>query len=456
MNARYRQDELIGKGGAGAVYKGFDTQLQRPVAIKRLLLHASETGSDSGTQGSPESLLQEAKTLSTFQHPNIVTVHDLGVDDEDHPFVVMEFINGETLDSLVERGPMTEKDFRILAADTLDALIAAHSQDLLHRDLKPSNLMLEWRTQGKFQGKLLDFGLAKLSHAPARQTIDQGGAVMGSIYFMAPEQFERSPLDARTDLYSLGATFYYALTGRNPFDGTTAPEVMAAHLQHSMVPLSELRPDLSPLLCQWVESLMKRRPEERFQTAQEALEAFQFEPTVVLKSAPVQKSGVSRAVVGVGLLSFLLLGGGAVWWLRSPSMTGEGLAEVPTDSSAAIAHSIVAKPELIAEPETVSPFDLDALGTMIGEPVTIEGTIVGAGESKSGKTRYLNFSNRPGTSLSIGFRVSEVDPLYSLTRLETMIGQEVQVTGDVIRLFGNLLVFVSEESQLTVLPTNPD
>lgn len=434
MNSRYRQDELVGTGGAGAVYKGFDTQLQRVVAIKRLLIHSGVAAQDSGTQGSPESLLQEAKTLSAIQHPNIVTVHDIGLDDQQNPFVVMEFINGETLDDLVRRNPMTESDFRILATDSLEALIAAHSRGLLHRDIKPGNFMMEWLSPEKFQVKLLDFGLAKLSRVPVEQTIDQEGAVMGSIYYMAPEQFERTPLDCRTDLYSLGATFYYALTGRNAFNAETGPEVMAAHMNQVFTPLSEQRPDLSPQLCAWVESLMRRRPEERFQTAKEALEALTNAqiptPTVEKKES---KSNALGLAVGILAIAALLVG---LLVLTQSDLSPSQITEVVETPM---------EPQLLQ----VSPFDLSTIGTMIGQSVRVEGEIVRAGQSKSGKTRYLNFSNRPGTSISIGFRVSSVGQVFPMTRLENLVGKQIEVVGQISEVYGDLLVFVEDDAQLT-------
>jgi len=164
----------------------------------------------------------------------------------------MELINGKTLDEMVERGTLTYADFREVAIQSQEAMIAAQELKLVHRDLKPSNVMVSWLPSGRFQVKLVDFGLAKFSPKPSLQTIDHGDSVFGSIFFMAPEQFERVELDQRTDMYSLGAMFYFTLAGVYPFNGETAPQVMAAHLQHSVHPLHELRPDLPHWLCEWV------------------------------------------------------------------------------------------------------------------------------------------------------------------------------------------------------------
>ena len=156
--------------------------------------------------------------------------------DSDGPYVVMELLSGRTLDEMVERGTLTYDDFREVALQSQEALIAAQDLDLVHRDIKPTNMMVTWLPSGRFQVKLVDFGLAKFSPQPSLQTIDHGDSVFGSIYFMAPEQFERTPLDQRTDMYSLGCVYYYCLTGQHPFDGETAPLVMTAHLQNRVTP----------------------------------------------------------------------------------------------------------------------------------------------------------------------------------------------------------------------------
>ena len=134
---------------------------------------------------------------------------------------------------------------------SLEALIAAEAGGVLHRDLKPTNVLVNWLPSKKFQVKILDFSLAKFSSTPAPQTIDQGDAIFGSIYFMAPEQFERGNLDKRTDLSSMGCLYYYCLTGQYPFQGDSAAQVMASHLQGTVIPLEQIRADLPPVICQW-------------------------------------------------------------------------------------------------------------------------------------------------------------------------------------------------------------
>jgi len=284
MNTRYQIRGPIAEGGRGEVLRGWDTQLGREVAIKRV--RKLDGAADGG--GDIEDLVKEARTLSTLQHPNVVTVFDVGVDDEG-AFIVMELVKGETLEETVTRGALTEADFETLVTQTLEGMIAAHSAGLIHLDLKPQNLMITWLPSGSFQVKILDFGLAMAASQPVEQAMDEEGGIMGSIFFMAPEQFERSPVDARTDLYALGCIFYYALTKQYPFRGETGPQVMTAHLYHKLRPLAKLRPDLPAFIPQWVDWLMSRLPSDRPARTSRALKAYKERklPEPVVVAAPV-------------------------------------------------------------------------------------------------------------------------------------------------------------------------
>ena len=266
---RYEIRAKIGQGGVGAVFRAFDSHLNREVAIKRVLAGGGYVNQEEATK----AMLQEATSLCSIQHPHIVTVFDAGV-DQDGPYVVMELLSGRTIDEMIERGTLTYDDFREVALQTQEALIAAQDLDLVHRDIKPTNIMVTWLPSGRFQVKLVDFGLAKFSPKPSLQTIDHGDAVFGSIHFMAPEQFERTPLDKRTDMYSIGCVYYYTLAGVFPFDAENAPQVMNAHLQNAVTPLSEHRPDLPGWLCDWVMWHLARQMDDRPMDARESLTKF--------------------------------------------------------------------------------------------------------------------------------------------------------------------------------------
>lgn len=269
MGERYEIREKIGQGGRGQVYRALDTRLNREVAIKRILVDPGATAEQ--IEMVRQALMKEATAMSALNHPNIVSIFDIQQDAEGG-FVVMELLHGETLHAVVQRNVLTLEDFHAVAQQTLEALIAAGEQDMLHRDLKPANIMLVWLPSGRFQIKVLDFGLAKISAQPSLQTVRHDRSIVGTIYFMAPEQFELRELSQATDLYAMGCVYYFCLTGRYPFHGPSVARVMTAHLDGTYEPLDRLRPDLPYHLCQWVMWLMNRDSRHRPQTAQEALE----------------------------------------------------------------------------------------------------------------------------------------------------------------------------------------
>ncbi len=293
MEERYEIRGKIGQGGLGAVYRGYDTRMNREVAIKRITM-----SNDDPTlkEESTRQLIKEAGALASLQHPHIVTIYDVGA-DEDGPYVVMELISGKTLDELIERAPLTWPDFRELALQTQEALIAAQELNLIHSDIKPSNLMLTWLPSGKFQMKIVDFGLATLTQSQSLEELQEIEAVFGSIFFMAPEQFERVPLDARTDMYAMGCVYYQALTGTYPFRGETGNEVMVSHLHHTVIPIQDVRSDIPIWACDWIMWQINRLREDRPDSARHSLQVFlqndkNPSPTMSLgRAAPVVPLG---------------------------------------------------------------------------------------------------------------------------------------------------------------------
>ena len=265
---RYEIRRAIGSGGSGAVFQAWDTQLQRFVAVKRWTAPEPLLDDPEGT----ERLWREAMTLAAIQHPNILTIHDFGVDAEG-PYVITEFVDGETLDHVVRRGLFDRDAFADAAQQTLEALIAAHQAGLIHRDLKPQNIMRMRLASGAWQYKILDFGLARFVTRPTAQSLEGNTSIYGSILYIAPEQLRHQPLDARTDIYAAGCVFYYLLSGRNAVEGDTIPELIAGHLEHRVTPLAEWRPDLPAELCNWVMKAMAFDPADRFPSAAAALAA---------------------------------------------------------------------------------------------------------------------------------------------------------------------------------------
>jgi serine/threonine protein kinase len=269
MNSRYQIIGEINQGGVGVVLKAWDTKLQRHVAIKRFLSMEQRLalGNVDG------DLLKEASTLSSMHHPNIVSVYDVDMEAEAGPEVIMEYLNGQDLEQAVAQAALTLEDFYQVAQQTLDALSNAHRMNLLHRDIKPSNIQVTWMANGKFLSKFVDFGLAKFFEKPSKQTVRHDGTVLGSIYYMAPEQFERQPLDGRSDIYSLGCVFYFALTMHRPHEGDTVTDVINAHLSGRATRVRDYRPTVPRELEKWVEWLMNRLPDNRPNDAELALAA---------------------------------------------------------------------------------------------------------------------------------------------------------------------------------------
>ncbi|MCE0483139.1 MAG: serine/threonine protein kinase [Methylacidiphilales bacterium] len=263
---RFKVGELIGSGGLGDVYRAWDHHLDRAVAIKRVRMQVNQDD-----RKLVEQTWREAMTTACLQHPNIVTIFDYGI-DSDGAYVVMELIEGETLEDALVRGPLQFEDFLYLARQTLEAIVAAHALGLIHRDLKPGNFMISRAAASvPFQIKILDFGLAKYLDCPQPQSIDHFNSLMGSVHYMAPEQFQRLPLDHRTDLYSLGCIFYEAVTGHPAFDGENVSALIDAHLKSTPYPMKQLRHDIAPRLERWISRLLERDPAKRPPTAAEAL-----------------------------------------------------------------------------------------------------------------------------------------------------------------------------------------
>lgn len=364
MEERYEIRGKIGQGGIGAVYRGYDTRMNREVAIKRI---STAPGDPSLQEESTRQLIKEAGALASLQHPHIVTVYDVGT-DEDGPYVVMELISGKTLDELIEHAPLTWPDFRELAMQTQEALIAAQELDLIHSDLKPSNLMLTWLPSGKFQVKIVDFGLATLTQSQSKEELETLEAVFGSIFFMAPEQFERQPLDARSDLYSMGCVYYQALTGIYPFSGETAAEVMGAHLHHTVKPLQELRSDIPIWACDWIMWQINRLPEHRPESARESLSVFLQNDK---NPDPTMSLGTAAAANAVKRPRLIIPG-------SEPPSPATGRVAMAPPATAPVSVAQDAAPQVAQNPTTpiTGPITPAMAGSMPPDPVDVPDPVV--------------------------------------------------------------------------------
>jgi serine/threonine protein kinase/Tol biopolymer transport system component len=262
--ASYRIVSLLGKGGMGEVYLAEDTRLHRKVALKILPAHLATD---------PDRLrrfTQEARAASALNHPNILTIYDIG-EANGLPFIATEYIQGQTLRARLQAGRLEMRDILDISTQIASALGAAHEAGIVHRDIKPENLML--REDGYI--KILDFGLAKLTELTHAATDTHGvtmtspGMVMGTAQYMSPEQARGIPLDARSDIFSLGVVIYEMAANRVPFEGETPSHLIVAILEKAAPPLASLVPDTPPQLEAIVEKALCKDREDRYQTAKD-------------------------------------------------------------------------------------------------------------------------------------------------------------------------------------------
>jgi eukaryotic-like serine/threonine-protein kinase len=255
----YRITALIARGGVGIVYRATDTRLNRQVALKTL-----------APLGVPDELhierfLREARVTAALDHPNIVKVYDVGTHDG-QPFMVVELLEGETLRNRLDRGPVAESDVRQIAIEIGRGLVAAHTTGLVHRDLKPENVFL---TRAGLT-KILDFGIAKLAPEAARRNSSAStltGILLGTAGYLAPEQVQGREVDGRADLFALGSILFEMLTGQRAFACENTVDTLHAIVHESPPDLMRERADISASTETIVWRLLRKAPEDRFQTA---------------------------------------------------------------------------------------------------------------------------------------------------------------------------------------------
>jgi serine/threonine protein kinase len=275
---QYRVLELIGVGGMGKVYKAVHQTMNREVAIKILAPTLVKTAK------AKDLFQKEVRAAARLIHPNIVTAFDAN-QIGDRYFLVMEYVDGPNLDQLVrERGALPIGLACEIIRQTANGLQYAHEMSMVHRDIKPANLLASLAGKNKdLVVKILDFGLARL-HEPGAKTVAAARSIMGTPDFLSPEQGQGLDVDIRSDLYSLGCTFYFLLTARVPFPGGTPLEKLDRNKNEEPVPVEEGRPEIPAGVASIVRRLMAKYPPHRFQTPAEVAEA--VAPFAVSDSGP--------------------------------------------------------------------------------------------------------------------------------------------------------------------------
>ena len=355
----YEIIQLIGEGGMGEVYLAKDTILGRRIALKMLPEYVR------GDADRLRRFKQEARAASTLSHPNVCVIHEVGETDDGYPFITMEYIDGTTL-----RQRMNDRELRLsealdIAVQIADALSAAHDAGIVHRDIKPENIMI--RRDGYV--KVLDFGLAKLAEQRRRDTSSVSmstlvfnstpGTVLGTAAYMSPEQARGVPVDARTDVWSLGVVLYEMTSGKQPFTGSTPTDVVISIVEREHTPLSQVVDGTPTELDRIVRKALRKDPEERYQITKEmaidlrslrrelnvdrslapgfseitgkartstgeerAVNTHQVKTPQLTTALPRRRSSALRlALVGAGLLAVVALGVGLYKWLSRSTQT---------------------------------------------------------------------------------------------------------------------------------------
>ncbi|WP_347269110.1 protein kinase, partial [Paracoccus sp. (in: a-proteobacteria)] len=318
--AHYRVLGKLGAGGMGVVYKAFDTRLDRSVALKVL---PPDRTSDPERK---RRFVLEAKAASALNHPNIVTIYDIG-SHQGEDFIAMEFVDGKTLGELIPKQGMTVKEAVRLAVQVADALAKAHAAGIVHRDLKPSNIMVD----GDGRVRLLDFGLAKLTDRAETGSGDKTlvhesktaeGSIVGTVQYMSPEQAEGKKVDYRSDIFSFGAVLYEMITGRRAFQGSTAVSTLAAIIKEEPESVVETAPGTPRDLRRIVERCLRKDRDRRYQSTSDLRLALEeIAPDPAAQAAPAARRGKAIWFVGIVAALALVAAGAAAHRLTAADST---------------------------------------------------------------------------------------------------------------------------------------
>jgi len=425
IKERYEITQLLGEGGMSYVYKAIDKQLQRTVAIKTLKPNYVEQ------EKFVERFKREAQTAANLNHPNIVQIFDWGIGDE--PFFVMEYIEGNTLTSIIaNKRTISMNDILFIGAQVSSGLQAAHSKGLVHRDIKPGNIMIT--PEGKV--KVTDFGIVSLQNEES--DITKTGSILGTASYISPEQAQGKPVSKESDLYSLGTVLYELITGRPPFEGDTPIATATKHITDKPEKLSTYRANIPKGIENAVLKLLHKYPKDRFKNAEDLravllqqktqLQAIQTQENLVDLTSPKIKYRFTLPALIISLSIVV----GTIWTL---TRIFDGL---PVDGGTQV---VVEVPDLTGSSQTEALNDLQSLGFKVGiensaHPDVPEGSVI--------RTQPpANTSTNPDTLVTIIVSVGpEAYPIPYVVDLETeraiyvieesgfTIGQKIEVNDD--------------------------
>ncbi len=406
LMGQFRLEEKIGEGAVSEVYRALQLGMERVVAVKIL------KKSVSGNPDVVRRFRREARAIARLSHPNIVSVFVVGeTEDDQRPYIVMEYLEGETLEVLMAaQAPFVPERTVFLARQIASALDHAHGNGIIHRDLKPSNIVVLDHSTPSERIKVLDFGIAKIVHGHIDESqITRTGEVFGTPYYLSPEQARGEHLDGRSDLYSLGVIMFRMATGHLPFEEESGLELLVKHMRQPAPDPRQSNPDVPEGLANIINRLLLKDPEDRYPSASaliDALDAFsggkevppvdstgissssgqvpalrQLTEPVTPLPVPVKKSG-KGLLAGIALLAVVLVT--AVWWLTFgdsddtlPDISGETRPATATQSSTKTADATEAAHDATASPELFAcEYEFDGDDTIEDEcnsiPVTMK------------------------------------------------------------------------------------
>jgi len=462
--AHFKIERELGQGGNGCVYQALDESLGRRVALKVIRPEMAQEPK------ALQAFLKEAHAAAAINHPNVVQIYFVG-EMESYLYIVMEWLQGQTLDHLLEEsGRLTEPEVISLALQTARGLRAGHQLGFIHRDIKPENLFLDER-HGL---KILDFGLASFlwDEDVQSQNIESQSCIVGSPYYVPPERLTFSGEDHRSDIYSLGATLYHAISGRPPFDAENVAQLAAQRLHEPPPSLASLTPKISARISDIIEHMLRVRPDERPQTYEELIHQWTLayseavtvsrplvaavasaDPVSIPSNVPVVPIPVpSVAVAGPRrknrkifpwVVGPAALGGLLLFFLFSKPSGDDSNVSSP-------AHPVETQPAARNRDDSV-PWDRITLDD-VGKTVIVAGIVIEITSSR--KTNYLHFSPATRDSRALNLMISDRNLQKFPGNLKVLyLGKFIRASGIVSKSRTRPHIVVDGPEQITVVKT---